>query len=80
MCRTTTQVSQIKENDIKISMPQNTTVSPFTATPCFHAIESKHHQQPIGKKNPSLKTLKPLSVHTQNPKVRSLLRNLNVTI
>jgi hypothetical protein len=58
MCRTTTQVSQIKENDIKISMPQNTTVSPFTATPCFHAIESKHHQQPIGKKKSFLENPK----------------------
>ncbi len=43
---------------------KHTTASPFSALPCLHTVESKHYQPPTGKKHPSLKTLKPLSVDT----------------
>jgi hypothetical protein len=45
----------------------------FVSTPLRVSTTSRQQE----KKNPSLKTLKPLSIHTQNRKVRNLLQYVN---
>jgi hypothetical protein len=60
-------------------MSSNTTASPFSALPCLQVIENKHYIYQLQKKKKkekktSLKTLKPLPIHAQNPKVKNLLQ------
>jgi hypothetical protein len=64
-----THTYQIEENDTKASMLPNTDASPFCNLPCLHAVKSKNSQPPTKKR-----TLKLLSVHTQNPQAKNLLQ------
>ncbi len=79
-----THTYRTKENNIKISILSNTNASPFSDPPLSpHRWEQTLLAANKKKKNMfPWKTLKPLSIHTHNPKVRNLLHLfiLNVMI